>query len=66
VASWAPGSLAWVTSAVRERRQLRQQERTGRVLGDEEFQKRLERNLGRVLWRREPGPKKSQARKHSN
>jgi hypothetical protein len=63
---WAHGSLAWVSSAVRERRQLRQHERTGRVLGDEKFQRRLEKNLGRFLRRRKPGPKKSQAHKHSN
>ena len=36
---------------------FRQHERTGRVLGDEEFQKRLEKNLGRVLRRQKPGPK---------
>ena len=33
-------------------------ERTGRPLGDDKFQKRLERKLGRVLRRRKPGPKK--------
>jgi hypothetical protein len=33
-------------------------ERTGRVLGDDDFQKRLEKKLGRVLRRQKPGPKK--------
>jgi putative transposase len=36
---------------------FRRHERTGRVLGDEDFQKRLEKNLGRVLRRQKPGPK---------
>jgi hypothetical protein len=30
---------------------FRRHERTGRVLGDEDFQKRLEKSLGRVLRR---------------
>jgi len=33
-------------------------ERTGRPLGDDAFQKRLEKKLGRVLRRQKPGPKK--------
>jgi len=33
-------------------------ERTGRPLGEENFQKRLEKKLGRVLRRQKPGPKK--------
>jgi hypothetical protein len=41
---------------------FRQHERTGRVLGDEDFQKRLEKNLGRVLRRQKPGPKRVSAR----
>ena len=41
---------------------FRRHERTGRVLGDEDFQKRLEKNLGRVLRRQKPGPKRSSAR----
>lgn len=36
---------------------FRAHERTGRVLGDEDFQKRLEKNLGRILRRQKPGPK---------
>ncbi len=53
-----------LTSAVREEelRQFRQHERTGRVLGDDRFQKRLERNLGRILRRQKPGPKRPQAK----
>jgi len=37
---------------------FREHERTGRVLGDDAFQKRLEKKLGRVLRRQKPGPKK--------
>jgi len=33
-------------------------ERTGRALGDDDFQKRLEKKLGRVLRRQKPGRKK--------
>ena len=49
-----------LTSAVSEEqlKEFREHERTGRVLGDDEFQKRLEKNLGRVLRRQKPGPKK--------
>ncbi|MHB1033755.1 MAG: hypothetical protein ACYC35_14650 [Pirellulales bacterium] len=39
-------------------RQFREHERPGRVLGDEDFQKRLEKKLGHVLRRQKPGPKK--------
>jgi putative transposase len=42
-----------------EIKQFREHERTGRVLGDEDFQKRLEKNLGRVLRRQKPGPKRA-------
>ena len=38
---------------------FRRHERTGRVLGGEDFQKRLEQNLGRVLRRQKPGPKRA-------
>jgi putative transposase len=38
---------------------FREHERTGRVLGDEEFERRLEKKLGRVLRRQKPGPKKA-------
>jgi hypothetical protein len=34
----------------------------GRVLGDQPFQKRLEPELGRVLRRQKPGPKKASQR----
>jgi len=40
-------------------RALREHERTGRALGDADFQQRLEKQLGRVLRRRKPGPKKA-------
>jgi putative transposase len=49
-----------LTSAVSEEdlKLFRQHECTGRVLGDDDFQKRLEKKLGRVLRRQKPGPKK--------
>ena len=37
---------------------FREHERTGRALGDDAFQTRLEKKLGRVLRRQKPGPKK--------
>ena len=37
---------------------FRDHESTGRPLGDEAFQKRLEKKLSRVLRRQKPGPKK--------
>ena len=37
-------------------------ERTGRVLGDDDFQKRLEKKPGRVLRRQKPSPKKGSER----
>ena len=45
-----------------ELKAFREHERTGRVLGDEEFQQRLEKQLGRVLRRKTPGPKKASKR----
>ncbi len=53
-----------LTSVVREEelRQFRQHERTGRVLGDEKFPKRLEKKLGRILRRQKPGPKKQETK----
>jgi putative transposase len=49
-----------LTSVVSEEdlKLFRQHERTGRVLGDDEFQKRLEKKLGRILRCQKPGPKK--------
>jgi len=49
-----------LTSALTEEelKRFRAHERTGRVLGDDEFLKRLEKQLGRVLRRQKPGPKK--------
>jgi len=51
-------------SAVSEEqlKEFREQERTGRVLGDDDFQKRLEQNLGRILRRQKPGPKNASKR----
>ena len=53
-----------LTSAVSEEelREFRAHERTGRALGSEAFQKRLEKRLGRVLRRQKPGPKKAPKR----
>jgi putative transposase len=50
-----------LTSAASEEelKLFRAHETTGRVLGDEEFQRRLEKKLGRVLRRQKPGPKTS-------
>ena len=49
-----------LTSAATEEqiKALREHERTGRPMGDDDFQKRLEKKLGRVLRRQKPGPKK--------
>jgi putative transposase len=57
----AGGWRRLLTSALSEEQlqEFRQHERTGRVLGDEEFQRRLEKQLGRVLRRQKPGPKKA-------
>jgi len=41
---------------------FRQHERTGRVLGDDDFQERAEKNLGRILRRQKPGPKRASTR----
>jgi len=50
-----------LSSAVTEEEieQFREHERTGGVLGDDDFQRRLEEDLGRVLRRQKPGPKKA-------
>jgi hypothetical protein len=42
-----------------ELREFRAHERTGRVLGDEAFQERLEKKLVCVSRRQKPGPKKT-------
>ncbi len=48
-----------VSAATEEQiKAFREHERTGRPLGDEAFQKRLEKKLGRILRRQKPGPKK--------
>jgi putative transposase len=53
-----------LASATREEelQVFRERERTGRVLGDEEFQRRLEKKLHRVLRRQNPGPKRPSRR----
>jgi len=50
-----------LTSAATEEqiKAFRAHESTGRPLGDETFQKRLEKKLGRALRLQKPGPKKS-------
>ena len=55
---------ALLTSALTEDelRQFREHERTGRVLGGDAFQRRLEKKLGRVLHRQKPGPKRPLAK----
>ncbi len=47
------------TSAVSEEQleEFREHEPTARVLGDDDFQQRLEKKLGRILKRQKPGPK---------
>ena len=52
-----------LTSAATEEqiKAFREHERTGRALGDDKFQKRLEKKLGRVLRRQKPGPKRTEA-----
>jgi len=53
-----------LTSAATEEqiKVFREHERTGRPLGDDDFQKRLEKKLGRVLRRQKPGPKTGRRR----
>ncbi|HUT91440.1 MAG TPA: hypothetical protein VMY37_18220 [Thermoguttaceae bacterium] len=53
-----------LTSAATEEqiKAFREHESTGRALGDDDFQTRLEKKLGRVLRRRKPGPKKGRRR----
>lgn len=46
------------TAATEEQiKAIRTHERTGRPLDDEEFQRKLEKQLGRIPRRRKPGPK---------
>ena len=54
----APSDYRW-SSARAHLKVFREHERTGRVLGDDDFQARLEKQLGRVLRRQKPGPKKA-------
>lgn len=54
----APSDDRW-SSARAHLKVFREHERTGRVLGDDDFQARLEKQLGRVLRRQKPGPKKA-------
>ena len=57
----APNWRSLLNSAATEEQILafREHERTGRALGDDDFQARLEKQLGRVLRRQKPGPKKA-------
>ena len=41
---------------------FRQHERTGRILGDEDFQRRWEKKLGRELRRQKPRAKRAPSR----
>ena len=60
----APSWRRLLNSAATEEQILafREHERTGRALGDDDFQERLEKKLGRVLRRQKPGPKKATAK----
>jgi len=51
-----------VTVAEEELKRLREHERTGRPLGDDDFLARLEKRLGRVLRRQKPGRKPKRRR----
>ncbi|MBN2022650.1 MAG: hypothetical protein JW809_07630 [Pirellulales bacterium] len=57
----APNWRQLLTSAATDEqiRTFRDHERTGRALGGDAFQKRLEKKLGRVLRRQKPGPKRA-------
>jgi hypothetical protein len=52
-----PTTLPRVVSE-EDRPEFRDHEPTGRVLGDEGFQKRLEKKVGRIVRRQKAGPKK--------
>jgi putative transposase len=56
-----PNWRSFLARAIREEdiKILRAHERTGRPLREEEFLATLEQNLGRILRRQEPGPKRS-------
>jgi putative transposase len=55
----APNWRAFLRRVIREEdiELLRAHEQTGRPLGDEEFVASLEKDLGRILTRKKPGPK---------
>jgi putative transposase len=56
-----PNWRGFLARAIREEdiKTLRAHERTGRPLGEEEFLATLEHQLGRILRRQKPGPKRS-------
>jgi len=55
----APNWRAFLARVIREEnaKLLRAHEHTGRPLGEEAFLATLERDLGRILRRQNPGPK---------
>jgi putative transposase len=56
----APNWRSFLARVIREEdiKLLRSHEQTGRPLGDEEFLATLEENLGRILKKQKPGPKR--------
>jgi putative transposase len=56
---FAPNWRAFLSRVIREEdiKLLRAHEQTGRPLGSEEFLASLEKDLGRILTRKKPGPK---------
>ena len=56
----APNWRSFLARVIREEdiKLLRSHEQTGRPIGDEEFLATLEENLGRILKKQKPGPKK--------
>jgi putative transposase len=58
---FAPNWRSFLSRVIREEdiKRVRAHERTGRPMGDEEFLATLERDLGRILRRQKPGPKRS-------
>jgi putative transposase len=62
-----PNWRGFLTRAIPEEdtKLLRAHERTGRPLGEEEFLATLEQNLGRILRRQKPGPKRGHRARRS-
>ncbi len=57
----APNWRAFLSRVIREEdiKLLRAHEHTGRPLGGEDFLASLEKDLGRILKRKKPGPKRN-------